>query len=130
MCLFVAGGFGFTLTGGSILRRGRFQLNTPNADHDPNNHADAVTPQEAETDAATEEGGGSGYGVLRMLVAAPGLIVAKFTYDLIPFLPQWAEYILLTVGSWVLGNILISGYVALAKRADEEAKSRRENIPG
>ena len=105
-------------------------MNTPNADHDPNNHPDAVTPQEAETDEATEEGGGFGYGVLRMLVAAPGLIVARFTYDLIPFLPQWAEYILLTVGSFVLGNILISGYVALAKRADEKANIRRKNIPG
>ena len=108
----------------------RFQLNTPNVHYDLEDQPDTATPQETETVETTEEGNGFGYGVFRMLVAAPGLIVAKFTYDLIPFLPQWAEYILLTVGSFALGNILISGYIALAKRADEKAKSRRGNIPG
>ena len=105
-------------------------MNTPNTPDDRDHQPDGAALAETETTEATENGGGFGYGVLRMLVAAPGLIVARFTYDLVPFVPQWAEYILLTLGSFVLGNILISGYVALAKRADEKAKSRRANIPG
>ena len=105
-------------------------MSTSNSQDSSDKQPDTTMSEENETAEQAEEGGGFGYGVLRMLVAAPGLIVARFTYDLIPFLPQWAEYILLTAGSFVLGNIVISGFVALAKRADEKAKSRHENILG
>ena len=62
----------------------RFQLNTPNVHHDLEDQPDTATPQETETVETTEEGNGFremcwACGTARMLVAAPGLIVAKFT---------------------------------------------------
>ena len=104
-------------------------MSTSNLPDSPDNQPDTALSEENETAEEAEEGGGFGYGVLRMLVAAPGLIVARFTYDLIPFLPQWGEYILLTVASFALGNILISGLVAIGKRADRlsaQAKTATE----
>ena len=102
-------------------------MSTPNSPTDPDQHPGIATTAESET-AKEEEGGGFGYGLLRVLVAAPGLIVAKFTSDLIPFVPAWAEYLLLGIVSFALGNVLISVLVAIGKRADRlSAEARAES---
>ena len=96
-------------------------MTTPNAPTDPDQQPDSLAP-EASEHAEEKDTSDFALGIFRMAVVAPGLIVAKVSYDLVPFLPQWAEYVLFAGGSFVLGNVLISGLVALGKRAANQQK--------
>lgn len=101
-------------------------MNATNSSHDPEDHSNSPSPDETEPEAEAEKSGSMADTIVPLLMAVPGLVVARMTDDILPFVPGWGEYLLLAFGSFLVGNVLYFGAKAIHNipTAEERAKAK------